>query len=407
MKMLMIAHFIPYPPHGGAIQRTFNLLREASKYNEIDLICFNQKKIQPNIQKQMSNIEALGKYCRDITVVDIPSDRNRLLRAALLFLNLLSFTPFDVWRFRSKRMASILRDKLSQNKYELIHVDTLALAQYKKYASALPSVLVHHNVESTYILRRGRSEKSPLSKIYLFLQGLKTRSFEKKIAPCFDANITVSDLDSENFRKRIPRATFITITNGTDPDYFMPTSIPQEDILIFTGGLTWYPNKDAMLYFCGEIYPLIKKINSGIRLDIIGRTPPEELTRMAESDSSIKLYGYVDDVRDYVARAAVYIVPIRVGGGTRLKILDAFAAGKAVVSTSIGCEGIDVTPDSDILIGDTPQEFSNHVIRLLNDRNLRGKMGCQARKLIETKYSWEIIGSNLNEAYINVARSGI
>jgi glycosyltransferase involved in cell wall biosynthesis len=404
MKILVISHFIPYPPHGGAIQRTFNLLKVASKYNDIHLVCFSQKLLQTDIEKRKRNIEELRKICREVVVIEIPSDQNRLLRGILLLLNLFSATPFDIWRYRSRKMAAAIRHQLDRNKFDIFHAETLALAQYKSLAPNLASVLVHHNVESAYILRRGKSEKNPLAKFYLYLQGVKTKNYERKIAPHFGKNITVSDFDMAGFRRYIPEGSFAVISNGTDPDYFKPTSEPQEQALIFTGGMTWYPNRDAMIYFCRHIYPLIKEQKREIKLDIIGRKPPNELKKMAAEDNSINLYGYVEDTRGYVSRAAVYVVPIRVGGGTRLKILDAFAAGKAVVSTTLGCEGIDVTPNKDILIGDTPQEFADQVIRLLDDENLRRRLGCEARKLIEDKYSWEIIGTRLNDIYKGLCR---
>ena len=399
MKILMLIHFIPYPPHGGAIQRTFNLLRELSKHHDIHLVCFSQNLLQADPEKKKKNIEELSKYCREITILDIPSDNNKFLRLALLFLNLFSLTPFDIWRYRSKQMAKAIKERLTQNKIDFFHADTLALAQYKKLTGNMPAALVHHNVESRYILRRGRSEKNPLARFYLYLQGIKTKRYEKKVAPEFNINITVSDLDSASFKEYIPKAVFASIPNGTDPSYYKPTSEPHEQALVFTGGMTWYPNRDAMIFFCKEVFPLIKKQKADVRLDIIGRTPPEEIIQMANEDKSIIIHGFVDDIRNYVAKAAVYIVPIRVGGGTRLKILDAFSAGKALVSTSIGCEGIDVTPGVNILIGDTPREFADQVIKLLENDTLRAQLGSNARKLIETKYSWDIIGDSLNKLY--------
>ena len=399
MKILMISHFIPYPPHGGAIQRTFNLLRETARKHEVHLITFSQKAIQPDPRKIAENIKELEKYCKTVKVIDISSDNNILHRLLLLAANVFSNAPFDVWRFKSKNMARAIKDALANNKFDIFHAETIGLAQYKKLAPDMPSLLVHHNVESVYILRRGKSEKNPLAQLYLFLQGIKIRAYERKMMPLFDMNIAVSDLDMLNFQERIPNGKIRVITNGTDPEYFKPTSDIEESALIFTGGLTWYPNRDAMHYFCERVFPLIKKSTENIRLDIIGRSPSEDLLKYAAADESIKIHGYVDDIRSYVARAAVYIVPIRVGGGTRLKILDAFAAGKAVVSTSIGCEGLHVEDGKNILLADSDQEFADKVLRLLKDKKLRGDLGSNARQLIQDYYSWEILGRNLNQIY--------
>lgn len=240
---------------------------------------------------------------------------------------------------------------------------------------------------------------NPFARFYLFLQGMKTRAYEKIMVPKFDVNVAVSDLDMVNFEMRIPDAKFNVITNGSDPEYFIPSSEPEEQSLIFVGGLSWYPNRDAMIHFCRRIYPLVKSRVPNIRLDIIGRSPGHELQRLAHEDSSIILHGFVDDIRGHMANAAVYIVPIRVGGGTRLKILDAFAAGKALVSTAVGCEGLNVTDGKDILIAESHREFADKVINLLENTSMRKELGKNARLLIENNYSWEILGRKLNRIY--------
>lgn len=404
MKILIISHFVPYPPHGGSLQRNFNLLREASKTNEIYLLTFTQKKLLPDERKLSESIETLKEYSKYLKVFKIPTDYSKIKWFMLLFLNLFSSTPYSVWRFKSKAIIREIKEQLKNNHFDMIQVDTVALAGYADLARDLPKILVHHNVESSLLFRRSHNEKNPLVRLYLFLQARKLRNYEKKILSRFTLNITVSELDREELNRLARGAKFEVIPNGTDIDYFTPKGKTDSKHLVFTGGMTWYPNKDAMLHFCSEIYPLIKEKMLDIEMDVVGRFPPQKLQKIARGEPSIKLRGYVDDVRDYVHQAAVYVVPIRVGGGTRLKILDAFACGKAVVSTSVGCEGLEVTPGENILIGDSPDEFANQVINLLRDEKLREKLGANARKLVMEKYSWQKIGQIQRSIYGRIAK---
>ncbi len=215
----------------------------------------------------------------------------------------------------------------------------------------------------------------------------------------------VSDIDIDIFRKMAPDARYELVANGTDIEYFTPLPSPEDSKrLIYAGGMSWYPNADAMEFFAEGISPLVEKDVPSVCLDVLGSHPPTRLVEIAKTKENIKIHGFVDDIREYMRQAAVYIVPIRVGGGTRLKILDAMACGKAVVSTSVGCEGLEVTPDENILIGNTPEEFARQVVRLLKDSTLRNRLELNGRRLVEQKYSWDIIGARLNGIYKSVVQ---
>jgi polysaccharide biosynthesis protein PslH len=179
--------------------------------------------------------------------------------------------------------------------------------------------------------------------------------------------------------------------------------------LIFAGRTDWLPNIDGLKFFCQEILPLIKKEIKDVRLTIIGKTRLNNVGAIHElplqTVNDVTHLGFVEDVRPHIGKAAVYIVPLRIGGGTRLKILDAMAMGKAIVSTSIGAEGIDVTHGKNILIADTPEDFSKQVVRVLNDSKLRESLGAEGRKLVEEKYSWDIIGKKMDEVYTTAYES--
>ena len=404
MKILMICHFLPYPPHGGNLQRSFNLLREISRNNKIHLLALNQKAILPDEESINRGIEALSEFCEEIKVYAIPLDLSKFKWYLNLFLNLFSPLPFTVRWFKSGELRNEIEKQIRSCQFDLIHFDTIDLFQYSGIIPDIPRVLNHHNVESTLLLRRGANEKNIFTKFYLNLQGRKLKRYEKYAVGKVNVNITVSESDSETLRKAEPRGKFKVVPNGTDINYFTPAQKGDSKELVYIGGMNWYPNRDAMIYFYTSIYPIIKMEIPDVIMNIIGQDPPKELARFATDDTSLRIHGYVEDVRDYISRSAVYVVPIRVGGGTRLKILDAFACGKALVSTSIGCEGIDVSPGNNILIGDSSGEFADQVIKLIKDETLRRKLEINARKLVEEKYSWEIIGRRLNEIYGNAVK---
>lgn len=403
MKILMIGHFVPYPPKGGSLQRTFNILREISKENSVHLLALNMRALLGDRKSLDEARRALSEYCDRLEIFEAASEKSAILWKVMLLGNLFSKSPYSVWKFRSGQLRHEIADEMKKEKFDLAFFDTIDLAQYTDLVGDIPKVLNHHNIESSLLIRRGTSEKNPLSGFYLGHQGKKLKRYESIHSGKFDMNLVVSDNDGEILRSIAPDARFITIPNGTDTDYFTPASESKSNELVFAGGMNWYPNRDAMTFFCREVLPLIKRSFPEAIINIIGQSPPPEVVKIAREDGSVRVHGYVDDVREYIARSAVYVCPIRVGGGTRLKILDAFACGKALVSTSVGCEGIEVTPGENILIGDSPEEFAERVVMLLKDSDLRRKLEIRARELAVSRYSWHIIGETVRSVLKDVA----
>jgi glycosyltransferase involved in cell wall biosynthesis len=404
MKILMVCHFVPYPPHGGSLQRTYNLLKEISKKNEVHLLALNQKALLPDNRAIAEAIKGLGHICKSIEIFDIPSDRSKMAWFWLLFANTFWLTPYSVWRFNSKELRAKIKSRILVDHFDLVHFDTIDLAQYRDVVGSTSVALNHHNFESALLKRRGKNRNNLAAKSYFYWQAWKLARYEREMIGKVQVNLVCSEKDRQQLQILQPRGRYELIPNGTDIDYFRPQDSHPAKELIFVGGLNWYPNEDAMIYFCGHVLPIIKKRVPEVVIHIVGQKPPEKLHKMAAGDSSIRLYGFVKDIRDYVPRASVFVVPLRVGGGTRLKILDAFACGKAVVSTTIGCEGIAVTNEQDILIGDSAEEFAQKVIQILEDDALRKKLERNARLLVEQKYSWRAIGQDLENVYESVIK---
>jgi glycosyltransferase involved in cell wall biosynthesis len=261
-------------------------------------------------------------------------------------------------------------------------------------------VMNHHGVESFMIKRRVENEPNFLNKMYLMIEGLKLERYEKKYCPRFDMNLAVSVLDKDLMGSITGIDNIEVIENGVDIKYFSPPeNLTNNKNIIFAGRLDQYSNRESILYFCAKVWPIIKKQNPDIRFVIIGNNPPAKLAEIANKDKNIDLLGYVDDVRPHFATAMISVCPIKDGGGTRIKILDALAMGMPIVSTSIGCEGIDVTPGIDVFIADTPQEFADKVNSILTDICKRQSLSKNARKTAEDKYSWKVISEKLDHVY--------
>jgi glycosyltransferase involved in cell wall biosynthesis len=291
-----------------------------------------------------------------------------------------------------------MRQYLSDHKVDLIHYDTIALARFLEYAPRMPSVVTHHNIESELMRRRALVERWP-ARSYLSLQARKLRDYEARMSARFDVNVMVSDVDERMLKCVAPGVNTVVVPNGVDIDYFQPGTVEEEAALVYAGGMNMFANRDAVLHFIDCIWPRVKAERPDVRFDIIGQDPPVELLERAHSDSGLHVHGYVDDVRPYIQRAAVSIIPIRVGGGTRLKVLDALASGKAIVSTAVGCEGIKVSNGIDILMEDDPERFASQVVELLNDHKRRKALGAEARRLAESEYAWGPISARLEMAY--------
>jgi glycosyltransferase involved in cell wall biosynthesis len=399
MKVLFLSQIVPYPPHGGVLQRGYNIIREISRYNTVHLLAF----IHPEVLKTGNEIEdaknELGKFCERVEFFPLWVKESRMNKYAGLLSGLFSSKPFSVLAHRSKLMEQSIGRLLQGEKFELVHYDTLALSRFNRNDLEITKVVTHHNIESTLMQRRAQVERSILAKYYLSRQAERLRDYEKTETGKFGVNIVMSAKDGEELRKINPNVNIEVVPNGVDTTYFTPGQGEETTSVIYTGGMNMFANRDAVLYFLEDIWPLIKAREPNVRFYAIGQDPPAELIRISKQDPHVIVTGYVDDVRPFVREAAVYVVPLRVGGGTRLKILDAMAMGKAVVSTSIGCEGLEVSSGNNILISDNTADFAAKTVALLKRPGERDALGKAARLLVESRYGWEIIGKTLQQTY--------
>jgi polysaccharide biosynthesis protein PslH len=398
MKLLWFSHFVPYPPQGGHLQRSFNLIRQMSKSYEIILVALNFLGEPP--RQLRSYISEMKKYCESVAIWELPHPWRGLEWWAELLWSPLFQAPFSCRALGSRENLLRWKKTLGEHPGALVHVDSIDLALFAGAANGFRKVLNHHNCESAMAYRRAQREPNPINKAYLWLQARKLAQLERSICNNFDVNTVVSEQDLHLLHARHPSAHIHIVENGVDTDYFIPASSEEEPhSLIFTGSLDWHPNLSAMRLLLQEIWPQIKASLPDARLYLAGKNPPSFLRQRARDDPSIIVVPNPNDMRPLLARAAVYVCPILEGGGTRLKILDAMAMAKPVVSTRIGCEGLRVEHGETIFVADAPQEFADKVTQLLENLKLRHQLGKAGRALVEREYSWERIAQQLEQAY--------
>jgi len=308
--------------------------------------------------------------------------------------------PYGCRSLWSPGLAARWKQTLHRLRPALVHFDSIDLGMFAPVAEGFRKALNHHNCESAMAYRRAEKEPNPLKKAYLWHQARKVERMERELCPRFDVNLAVSQLDVQTLQQGSPKAHFHVVENGTDTQFFLPSeTAPEPNSLIFAGSLNWYPNLSAIRYFDEKIWPLIKRQRPEVRLYVAGQKPPQWVISWARRDPNITLVANPEDIRPWVARAAVFVCPIVDGGGTRLKILDALAMAKAVVSTTVGCEGLRVSHGENILLAEDPEGFTEAVVRVLGNCALRTNIGTSGRALVEQNYSWDVVGAGLDQAY--------
>lgn len=392
-RLLFLCQTLPYPPDGGVAIRSYNVLRLLAEHYRVTALCFYRRAVMHDVEASVKALEAVADSVEAFPI-DQEHSRGRLVRDHLR--SVASGRVYTVAAYENQAFRSRLKSLLASERFELAHVDSLDLSGYLPLLFPVPTICVHHNVESALLRRRAQVESSRMRRAYLNLQARLMEREERTWCPRVALNVAVSEADSRELRRMTPAAKLAVVPNGVDVEKFVPVRGDRRGI-VFVGGMTWFPNKDALEYFARDILPPLRQ--RGCREDIVwvGRALPGAATAYAAQ--GISLTGYVEDIRPYVAGAACYVVPLRVGGGTRLKILDAWAMGKAVVSTSVGCEGLDTRDGWNILIRDDPQEFARAIQDVLGNPDLRTRLEANARETAERTYSWRVIGEAMHAAY--------
>ena len=401
MKVLWLSQNLPYPPKTGVLQRNYNLIREASAFAEVHLVAIVKQDILPTFDEQVATHE-LEKLCASVTRVHLPIERSRAHFLWVVFKSLFTKLPFTANWALSPALRQAIERAAANGPYDMVFFDTISLAPYRGLVNGARTGLNHHNIESHLLERRVDYESNALRRFYLGLEGRKLRDYEAAVAGTFDINLVVSRLDGERLRAICPSATTAVLANGVDVDYFRrqsPLSAVERGHLIMVSGMNWFPNRDAVLYMAESVWPELSARLPDARLTIVGASPPQTILDLAARDRRVTTTGFVDDVRPYMERAQVYLCPMRDGGGTRLKILDALAMGVPIVATQMALEGIDVEPGKDVLVANEPAAFVRQIERAVTDRALWTQLSDNGRAFVERHFAWPVIRREMEAAF--------
>jgi sugar transferase (PEP-CTERM/EpsH1 system associated) len=370
--------------------------------HEIHLLSFVRS------QDEIARATPLHQHCRRIEGIPAPR-RSPLKRFLSLFLSPL---PDMALRLPSAEFQAKLAATLRREPFDVVQIEGIEMAypwmEWRISNIQYPiSIFDNHNAE--YVLQRRafetdvRQPRRWVAALYSLIQWKKLSRYEAMVCRLADGVVAVSEADKAALQRLVPGLNVTVVPNGVDVDYYTsanirPLPLPPRS-LIFTGKMDFRPNVDAVLWFCQEVLPLVRREMTDVSFYIVGQSPHRRVLRLAD-DPAVTVTGYVDDVRPYITGASVYVVPLRIGGGTRLKVLEAMAMSKPIVSTSLGCEGFEgLAPGRELSVADTPEEFAQQVIELLYDAPRRERLGQAARRFVEERYDWRLIVPKLERAY--------
>ena len=392
-RLLFLSHTLPIP-EGGAGIRSYNVLRLLSRHYEITVLAFYRKGMEPasdSVARQLESVRGIA----DVEVFPIPQEFSRVRFIADHLRSGLRKRAYTIFAYGSREFESRVLTHAQSGQYALVHLDSLDLAGYLPLLGGLPVACTHQNIESQLMRRRALLERSWIRRRYLEFQATLLAAEERRCAG-LSANLVVSDADAATLRNMAPGARVPVIPNGVDTEFFQPGNLDEEGV-VFVGPASWPLNVDAMRFLGRDILPRVRR-RGDVRATWVGRATPTMKREFAQQ-FGIEMTGFVADVRPYVGSAACYVVPLRTGGGTRLKILEAWALGKAVVSTSAGCEGLAAVDGENILIRDSAEGFADAVLNVLSDAGLRARLGRSGRSTAVRSYDWEMIGRTIAEEY--------
>jgi sugar transferase (PEP-CTERM/EpsH1 system associated) len=399
MKILWVKAGGLVPPDIGGKIRSYNILLQLAKHHAVTFFSFYAAH-QNDIHAELSQI-----FQR---VVLIPLDLPPAKSAGELVdyaVHLFSREPYTLTKYCRpvvrKRLIAVLREE----PYDLILCDFLFAAGAIPWDWPCPKVLFAHNVEAVIWQRHYEVAKNLLWKALSWLEWKRMESAERKYLQKADHVIAVSENDREAFARFMDPQKLTVTATGVDTEFFQPSGeLETPNSLVFTGSMDWLPNEDAMFYFINAVFPLILRQLPDATLCIVGRKPSRRLRDLASRLPNVQLTGRVEDVRPYLARHAACIVPLRIGGGTRLKIFEAMSMAKAVVSTSIGAEGLPVRNGEHLLVADDPAGFAESTLQLLADPSQRARIGRAARHLVEENYSWATVSRGFTQELENALK---
>ena len=391
MNILWLKTELLHPVDKGGKIRSYNMLKELKRGNRITYLTLDDGTADAKAA------ELASEYCDEL--VSIGQRRREKFTTGFyvdLMVNLASDLPYAIKKYESAAMRKEIATRAAKGDFDVVVCDFLAPAVNVPPSLNCASVLFQHNVEAMIWKRHYEVQTNAARKAYLLRQWQKMRTFEAKACPMFDCVVAVSREDRDMIRDEYLVENVYDVPTGVDTSYFQPGGQVQRrpNHLVFTGSMDWLPNEDGIRFFTEEIMPRIKQQIPDVTLTVVGRNPYPSLVELSKRDPSVTVTGRVEDVRPFMEEAAVYVVPLRIGGGTRLKIYEAMAMEQAIVSTSVGAEGLPVVDGSEILLADTPDSFAEAVVKLLREPHLAAEIGKRAAAKVRSQFGWDAVAES-------------
>jgi glycosyltransferase involved in cell wall biosynthesis len=403
MHILFLTQILPYPPNSGPKVKTWHVLKYLSQCgHKITLASF----VRP---EEIPFIDDVKQVCA--SVHPVPLRRSRIADLGYLLRSQLTGRPFLVERDDIREMRFRVTQIVNSEEIDVIHADQLTMTQFAlpfaKRASRRPRLVFDaHN--AVWTITERMKENSPFYlRLPLTLETKRIKQYEGMIIRDFDATFAVTELDREALTDAIPekdalaKASITVVPIAVDTKQILPVARRADSRNLLTMGTLYYPpNADGIRWFVGEVFPLIRSKVPELTLTIIGKNPPSDFLKLAEDKrNGIRVTGFVPELDPYFAESALAVIPVRAGGGMRVRILEAFARAIPVVTTTVGLEGIDAQPGRDVLVADHPHDFANAVFRVLTDKALQTKLAQNGRHLVENKYDWHATLKTLENVY--------
>ncbi len=395
MRILFLSRWFPYPPDNGAKIRIFHLLKGLSDNHRVDLITFYED------ETVAACLPELRKFCENVQAIPYQGFRPGRLKAVLGYL---SAAPRSILDTHSREFAASVREAMQGNRFDLMIASEFDMLAYALPVRGPKKVL--EELEVTKIRAPFQQEARWMKKMRSGMTWMKLASYLSRTLPAFDGCTVVSEQERDAVTSVVPQVNPAVIPNGVDTERIKPDPgvAVEPDTLVYNGAITYPVNFQAVAYFIERIFPLIRAKRPGTHLIVTGKINRALIERLPAHENVI-FTGYVDDIRKVLHRCSVNVVPLTVGGGTRLKILESLAAGLPVVSTSIGAEGLKLVNGRDLLLADQPEEFAQSVLRILEDGDFRRRLAANGRKTVVEQYDWKLIVAQL-EDYIRQVTVG-
>ena len=381
MRVLVLTAKAIWPLLGGAEIRNFSLLKETSRHHDVYLLSFL---LDP---ADRDNFRSLEPFCRRIEGIDLVRPRaSRLARAARSWLG--GSRPFIIDDYHRREMAQALSRMVREESIDVIHAHFLHVGQYAECKGSAAFVYDAHNLEHVLWRRFATVQKDPVMRAFARTQLPKFVDWQRRVAAHSEKIVTLSDSDRDEFLRICPQADVSTVPNGADVEFFRPLpGVPvEENALVYFANFGWPPQDDAALYFHNEILPRVRREIPDVKLYLAGKTPPEAIRRLAAE--RVVVTGMVPDIREYIQRAAVVVLPLRVGAGTKHRVFQSLSMEKPLVTTTVGAEGIALEHGRNAMIADDPAAFAAHTVALLRDPAKRRALGAAGRELVLARYDW-------------------